>query len=77
MASCEYVVCCSGGCRNSALIAGKGYCGADPEACSFFRGGWEQRIRAAAAPAFAEYLKKHPPAAEKKSAPAEGFPNCL
>ncbi len=75
--SCEYVDCCSGGCRNSALIAGKGYCDADPEACSFFRGGWEERIRAAATPAFAEYLKKHPPEAEKKAAPAEGLRNCL
>ncbi len=75
--TCEYVGRCSGGCRNSALIAGKGYYGVDPDACSFFRGGWEERIRAAAAPAFAAYLKKHPPAAEEKSASAERLPNCL
>ena len=75
--TCEYVGRCSGGCRNSALIAGKGYYGVDPDACSFFRGGWEERIRAAAAPAFAAYLKKHPPAAEEKSAPVERLPNCL
>ena len=65
------------GAENFIGLAEKGYYGADPEACSFFRGGWEERIRAVTAPAFAEYLKKYPPAAEKKAAPAEGLPNCL
>lgn len=75
--SCEYVGRCGGGCRNSALIAGKGYCGADPDACGYFRGGWEERIRAAAAPAFAEYLKNRPLAAGKKASSAAGLPGCL
>ena len=59
-AECEYKDQCAGGCRNSALIAGDNYYGVDPEACRFFKNGGEERIRAAAGPAFEAYLKRHP-----------------
>ena len=75
--SCEYVGRCSGGCRNSALIASNGYCGVDPDACSFFRGGWEERIREAAQPAFRRYLALHPPAEREAQASGAGLANCL
>ena len=42
-------------------MAGDNYCGVDPNACYFFKNGWEERIRAAAQPAFDEYIKRNPP----------------
>lgn len=58
--SCEFVDRCAGGCRNAALMAGGNYYGVDPNACYFFKNGWEQRIRAVAQPAFEEYLRRNP-----------------
>ena len=58
---CEYLDRCAGGCRNSALIVGDNYCGPDPEACFFFKNGWEDRISSAVKPAFEAYLKRNPP----------------
>ena len=58
---CEYIDRCAGSCRNSALLAGDNYYGVDPDACYFFKNGWEERIRAAAQPAFDEYIKRNPP----------------
>ena len=54
--TCEFIDRCAGSCRNSALLAGDNYYGADPNACYFFRNGWEERIRAAAEPAFEKYM---------------------
>lgn len=71
--NCEYKDRCAGGCRNMALTKDGNYYGADPEACWFFRNGGEERIRAAAQPAFEEYLKRCPPAegTEEQAIPAE------
>ena len=55
---CEYKDRCTGGCRNTALIAGDNYFGVDPEACFFFKNGWEERIRAVAEPAFEAYKSR-------------------
>ena len=60
---CDYLDRCSGGCRNSALMAGDNYYGVDPGVCYFFKNGWEERIRAVAQPAFEEYLRRNPPTA--------------
>ena len=59
--SCRFVDRCTGGCRNSALIAGDDYYGIDPYLCEFFENGWDQRIRDVAQPAFEAYLKRNPP----------------
>ena len=75
--ACAYSDRCTGGCRNSALIAGDNYCGADPDACCFFKNGWEERIRAAAAPAFERYLRRHPAAAEGTPKSGNTLPECL
>ncbi len=74
--TCAYRDRCTGGCRNCALIAGGNYCGVDPEACFYFRNGWEERIRAAAGAAFERYLRRHP---EASGAPEAGsmLPECL
>ena len=61
--SCDYLDRCSGGCRNSALMAGDNYYGVDPGVCYFFKNGWEERIRAVAQPAFEKYLRRNPPTA--------------
>lgn len=58
---CEYIDRCAGSCRNSALMAGDNFYGVDPDACYFFKNGWEERIRAAAQLAFDEYIKRNPP----------------
>ena len=57
---CSYVDRCTGGCRNSALIAGGDYYSIDPYLCEFFENGWDQRIRDIAQPAFEAYLKRNP-----------------
>ena len=41
------------------------YYGVDPECCFFFENGWEERLTAAAQPAFEEYLKRCPPTKKK------------
>ena len=63
--SCEYVDRCAGGCRHAALMDGDNYYGVDPNACYFFKNGWEQRIRAAAKHAFEEYLRRNPPSTKR------------
>lgn len=46
--TCAYVDRCVPSCRAAALAAGGSYYGVNPDACVFFKGGWEQRISAAA-----------------------------
>ncbi|MBR2835761.1 MAG: radical SAM protein [Coriobacteriales bacterium] len=58
---CKYLDRCTGGCRNSALMAGDNYCGIDPEQCWFFEHNGEERIAAAAKDAFEAYIRRHPP----------------
>ena len=58
---CEFIDRCTGGCRNSALMASDNYYGADPEACEFFKNGWDKRIHEITQPAFDEYIKRCPP----------------
>ena len=58
---CKYIDRCSGGCRNSALMAGDNYYGVDPDLCWFFENDGEARITKAAQPAFEEYIKRNPP----------------
>ena len=72
---CPYTDRCTGGCRNSALISGNHYYGSDPEACYFFRSGWDKRIDAAARPALEAYLNRHPEYRGKE--PASGQNVCL
>jgi radical SAM protein with 4Fe4S-binding SPASM domain len=57
---CEYVDRCAGSCRHSALIEGNNYYGVDPQACYFFKNGWEERITAAAQKAYEAYMKRKP-----------------
>lgn len=49
-AECGYAKVCAGGCPACALEAGGKnlMAGPDPSACLFFKGGWRERIRAAA-----------------------------
>lgn len=75
--ACAFADRCSGGCRNSALIAGDNPCGVDPDACYFFRNGWEERIRAAALPAFERYLQCHPASGAKAPENENALPECL
>lgn len=63
---CKYIDRCTGGCRNTALMQGDNYYAADEENCIFFENGWEERITAAAQPAFEEYLKRCPPTKKDK-----------
>ncbi len=58
---CEFIDRCTGSCRSTAIVAGDNYYGVDPQACYFFKNGWEDRIRAAAQPAFEAYIKRNPP----------------
>ena len=67
---CKYLDRCTGGCRNTALMQGNNYYAAAEENCYFFENGWEERITAAAQPAFEEYIRRCPP--EKKDKEAEG-----
>lgn len=59
--SCRFIDRCTGGCRNSALMQGDNYYAADEECCYFFENGWEERITAAAQPAFEAYIRRCPP----------------
>ena len=72
---CPYTDRCTGGCRNSVLISGNNYYGPDPEACFFFRNGWDKRIEEAARPALEAYLNRHPEYRKKK--PEAGKNVCL
>lgn len=67
---CEFIDRCSGGCRNSALLAGDNYYGVDPELCDFFKNGWDKRIREIAQPAFEAYIRRCPP--QRKREDGEG-----
>ena len=75
---CKYADRCAGGCRNGALMAGDNYYAADPENCHFFENGWEERITAAAQPAFEAYIKRCPPKkhddSEKKEETVDNCP---
>ena len=74
--TCEFIDRCAGSCRNSALLHGDNYYGVDPDACYFFKNSWEERIRAAAQPAFDEYIRRNPPREEKKNG-GQTLPVCL
>jgi radical SAM protein with 4Fe4S-binding SPASM domain len=70
--TCEFIDRCAGSCRNSALLNGDNYYGVDPDACYFFKNGWEERIRAVAQLAFDVYIKRCPPkVGQKKGNPIE------
>lgn len=58
---CTYVDRCVPSCRSAALAAGDNYYGVDPNACLFFKGGWEERITTVARSAFEEYLRNSLP----------------
>lgn len=74
---CRFVDRCTGGCRNSALIAGDDYYCIDPYLCEFFGNGWDQRIRDAAQPAFEAYLKRNPPVRKNETGSLEdNIRNC-
>ena len=47
-ADCENKYICAGGCRASALESGTGLMGPDGAACLFFKGGYAERVKAAA-----------------------------
>ena len=59
-------------------MAGDNYYAADPENCYFFENGWEERITAAAQPAFEAYIKRCPPKkhddSEKKEETVDNCP---
>ena len=74
---CAYLDRCTGGCRNSALVVSDNCYDVDPDACFFFRNGWEKRIQAAAGPAFEQYLLRHPAAGTETQTAESGLPNCL
>jgi len=57
---CPYVDRCTGGCRNSVLLAGNDYNGIDPFLCRFFGSGWAEQIHEIAEPAYRAYLARHP-----------------
>ncbi len=57
---CRFADRCAGGCRNSALVSGADFTGADPGYCFFFEHDGEARIRAAAQEAFEAYLRRNP-----------------
>jgi radical SAM protein with 4Fe4S-binding SPASM domain len=42
---CEYRLACRGGCRSRAILESGGFFGIDPDACAFFKGKWEEKIR--------------------------------
>jgi radical SAM protein with 4Fe4S-binding SPASM domain len=42
--SCAHRFKCGGGCRAAALTAGTDYFGADPDACFFFRNGYDEKL---------------------------------
>ena len=74
---CEYIDRCTGSCRNSALMAEDNYYGVDPDACYFFRNGWEERIKAAAQPAYEAYLKRNNLHADNQPDTLNAKPLCI
>ena len=74
---CRYVDRCTGGCRNSVLIAGNDYYGIDPDLCWFFEHGGESRIEKAVGDTFEAYLQRHPPKEREPGSPGEKeTPDC-
>ena len=73
---CEFIDRCSGGCRNSALVAGDNYYGVDPEVCWFFEHGGDKRIELAAKEPFKSYLQRNPPRVGRYAAD-DGIKDCL
>ncbi|MBR5337173.1 MAG: radical SAM protein [Lachnospiraceae bacterium] len=73
---CKYVDRCTGGCRNSALMAGDDYYGIDEGLCWFFENDGEERIRKAAEGPFAEYIKRNPPREKEKKEDGESVQEC-
>lgn len=57
---CRFVDRCIGGCREHALLESNHYYGIAESLCRFFEGGWDEKIRAVAEPAYQEYLSRHP-----------------
>lgn len=43
--ACAHRLKCGGGCRATALSAGVGYFGADPDACFFFKNGYDEKLQ--------------------------------
>lgn len=68
---CKYADRCAGGCRNGALLKSDNYYAPNEENCYFFENGWEERLTAAAQPAFEEYIKRCPP--KKKDKDSEKY----
>ena len=52
---CPHSDRCSAGCRNNSLVAGNGFYGIDPEACFFFKEGWDEKIKCTADQALIKY----------------------
>jgi radical SAM protein with 4Fe4S-binding SPASM domain len=44
---CEYRLVCGGGCRARAVQKNEGFFGTDSGACTFFKGKWEEKLKAA------------------------------
>jgi radical SAM protein with 4Fe4S-binding SPASM domain len=42
---CEYRLACRGGCRSRAILENGSFFGVDPDACAFFKGKWEEKIK--------------------------------
>ena len=75
---CKYVDKCTGGCRNSVLMAGDDYYGIDEDLCWFFEHDGEARVEKAAKDAFEAYIKRNPPKERRPGMPlTEGeAPDC-
>ena len=66
---CKYVDKCTGGCRNSVLMAGDDYYGIDEDLCWFYEHDGEARIEKAAKDAFEAYIKRNPPKERRPGMP--------
>ena len=58
-------------------MAEDNYYGVDPDACYFFRNGWEERIKAAAQPAYEAYLKRNNLHADNQPDTLNAKPLCI
>lgn len=56
---CPHIDRCTGGCRQVALVQENDFYAIDRPQCEFFKNRWDERIRRAADPAFAEYIKRN------------------
>ena len=74
--TCKYVDKCTGGCRNSVLMACDDYYGVDPGLCWFFEHDGEARIENAARDAFAAYIQRNPPRERKPASEQDEAPDC-